>query len=234
MLHSFFRPLFRAMSCRWCLGGEDCGDRRGVSRSLTRGFTLLELMTVVVLISIIAMIAVPTAARSLRESRSSAAAQAIAMVYQLARSRAIGRGVAVLVRYSPAIGRFEVFEAVGGVSSIVPSASCTMPVDRWSDGVRRVLVESVTFDGRAPYELVTVEFAQNAVATGSGVTAVADVCFTPNGAMMYREADAAFSSAPRTLAIRVVRSAAPNVDVGIARTVFVLPNGVARVAAEVR
>ena len=192
-------------------------------------------MAVVLLIAAIALVAVPVASRAMRENRSSSAAQSIAMLYQLGRARAIGRGVAVLVRFSSTEGKFEVFEATGGASSFVPLASCSMPPDRWTDGSQHVLVDALQFNGQAPYEQVMVEFAVNTVEAGHGVGggSTADVCFTPSGAMMYREGDTVFTSAPRTLAIRVVRATSPANEIGISRTVFILPNGVTRIASPV-
>jgi len=158
-------------------------------------------------------------------------------MYQVARSRAIGRGVAVVVRYSD--GRFEVREATTESDvSLVPASSCTAPADRWgTDPKKNVLIEAFELKGQSPYQLVTVEFSNSvAEVEGSALTnvlgssTVADVCFTPNGTMMYREGDGAFAMGARTLMIRVVQ-ASGSVEVGISRTVFVLPNGVARVAA---
>jgi Tfp pilus assembly protein FimT len=196
-------------------------------------------MTVVVLIGILAVIAIPTASRMMRENRSATAAQRIALMYQVARARAIGRGVAVLVRYTN--GTFEVREAItGDANSLMPVSSCTMPADRWDDPTLSRLIESFALAGQAPYELVKTEFSDNVAEPGGNATSstlgtgdVADVCFTPNGTMMYREGDGAFAIAARTLMVRVVQ-ASGTTEVGVSRTVFILPNGVARVAARTK
>ena len=196
-------------------------------------------MTVVVLIGILAVIAIPTASRMMRENRSATAAQRIALMYQVGRARAIGRGVAVLVRYTD--GTFEVREAItGDANSLMPVSSCTMPADRWDDPTLNRLIESFALAGQAPYELVKTEFSDNVAEPGGSATSstlgsgdVGDVCFTPNGTMMYREGDGAFAIAARTLMVRVVQMSGTT-EVGVSRTVFILPNGVARVAARTK
>jgi type IV fimbrial biogenesis protein FimT len=192
-------------------------------------------MTVVVLIGILAVVAIPAATRALKESSSSKAAQQIAVMYQVARSRAMGRGVAVLVRYKD--GRFEVREAAA-TGPLEPTSSCSVPVDRWENPTQYTEIESFELVGQAPYELVKVYFADNRTdSTGTYVSSqlsaggVADVCFTPSGIMMYREGvGVAFGVAARTLTVRVVQEQL-GVEQGVSRTVFILPNGVARVAA---
>jgi type IV fimbrial biogenesis protein FimT len=177
-------------------------------------------MTVVVLIGILAVIAIPTASRMMRENRSATAAQRIALMYQVARARAIGRGVAVLVRYKG--GTFEVREAITGDAN----STLFLPIEAFSLG------------GQAPYELVKTYFSDNAVnASGTTTTVVlgesdvGDVCFTPNGTMMYRTGSTgAFTTSARTLMVRVVQMSGTT-EIGVSRTVFILPNGVARVAA---
>ena len=206
-------------------------------KRLPAGFTLLELMTVVVLVGVLALVAVPVATLAMRENRSASAAQSIALMYQVARSRAIGRGVPVLVRFTD--GRFEVREPVapdGG--TLVSVTSCSVPVDLWLNPGDSELIDSFELLGQSPYKLVRVEFSayvadsfgaatQSVISSGTA----ADVCFTPSGRMMYREGTVAFGAEARTLAIRVGQ-VDDGVEVGTSRTVFVLPNGVARVAAK--
>jgi len=194
---------------------------------------------VVVLIGILAVIAIPTASRMMRENRSATAAQRIALMYQVGRARAIGRGVAVLVRYTN--GTFEVREAItGDANSLMPVSSCTMPVDRWTEPTLNRVIETFALTGQPPYELVKTEFSDNVAEAGGntstsvlGESDVGDVCFTPNGTMMYREGDGAFAIGARTLMVRVVQVSGTT-EVGVSRTVFILPNGIARVAARTK
>jgi len=213
---------------------------RRKGRLFLRGFTLLELMTVVVLVAVLAMVAVPVAIRAVREGRSAKAAQQVALLYQVARGRAIGRSVAVLVRYSD--GVWEVREAVTeDATSITPASNCSVPSHQWADATMNVLVDRFELVGQRPYQLVATEFSVvevddkgNAKTATLGPGATADVCFSPGGTMLFRQAGGAFSVAPRTLAIRVMQqdSALSLSQTGLARTVFILPNGVARVVAQ--
>src|SRR5690348_11219564 len=85
----------------------------------SRGFTLIEMMAVLALIGIVVAAAAPSWVEIQRDRRTDAAARAIADIYRIARSRALGRGSAVMVRWNanatlsagpPASGHFTVRE----------------------------------------------------------------------------------------------------------------------------
>src|SRR5688572_2277518 len=83
-------------------------------RRRARGFTLVELVAVVVIIAIVAALAMPSITSRLRERRVQQAAQTVAQIYSTARMRAMGRGAAVLVRYTA--GEFQIREAIRGAA----------------------------------------------------------------------------------------------------------------------
>src|SRR5690606_33272633 len=98
-----------------------------------RGFTLVEMMAVVILITILAAMAIPLATQQLRDRRTQNAAQQVATLYQTARMRAMSRSSAVLVRYAPSTpGTFTVLEAQrepNNTATSAPNEACAaLPV----------------------------------------------------------------------------------------------------------
>jgi type IV fimbrial biogenesis protein FimT len=193
-------------------------------RAQGRGFTLLELMVVVIIIAILAVIAVPTFANRMRERRVQQAAGEVASLYRSARTRALGRGAAVLVRYHADTG-FEVLESIEGASGLaerartsetectaLPGRSC-LHSDWTGDNTRSVgKLTKTTYTMKATFDAAEMESL--------------DVCFTPSGRSFVRGAPGdPLVSLTTPITFRLT-SAITARD----RDVIVLPNGTARLA----
>jgi Tfp pilus assembly protein FimT len=182
-------------------------------------------MVVVVIITILAAAAVPVFVNRMRERRVQQAAGEVAALYRTARSRALGRGAAVLVRYNDETG-FQVFESIEGASGLaarertaeaqcsdLPARSC-LRSDWEGDNVRSVgslqggtgYTTSATFDANEQQTL--------------------EVCFTPSGRSFVRSDSTKPLVALTTPISFRLRSETTSRD----RDVVVLPNGTARLA----
>src|SRR5262249_9881574 len=109
------------------------------------GFSLMELMVVVILISILAVLAIPSMGAAKYDRLAFSEASNLTELLRSARTRSLARGSAVLVRLQADTsgsanptqrGRFEMWEAVapnatGAGWNRTPRSSCKSPT-RWT------------------------------------------------------------------------------------------------------
>jgi type IV fimbrial biogenesis protein FimT len=214
------------------------GGSPGRPATPERGFTIMELLAVLAIIGILAAAASPSFVKLMRDGRVGSAATNIADIYRVARSRALGRGSAVMVRFndSTSVPHLVMREAIRGETGIdggssldacAPSPSPTCTGTDWadsSDNSKYVM----SFDDRSsqysPARSVFVKPDGTVMASGSGY---AEICFTPRGRTFIRHA-AADAFEPL---IGVARIEVENTKTTLVRQVLVPPSGAARVVS---
>ncbi|HVJ17255.1 MAG TPA: prepilin-type N-terminal cleavage/methylation domain-containing protein [Polyangiaceae bacterium] len=189
------------------------------TRRQQRGFTLIELMVVVVIIAVLAAISVPLFVAKMRERRAQQTALQLAGLYREARMRALGRGASVRVFYDGTT--WQVQEGVEGQAAAaargdaacqsLPTSGCL--TNPWNGTASRNIASFNPAD-----------VSSEIVATLADGSTALDVCFTPLGRTFERPSAAAtYRPLTRVVGINVKRG-----NDGLRRTVIVLPNGTAR------
>ncbi|HTV17773.1 MAG TPA: prepilin-type N-terminal cleavage/methylation domain-containing protein [Polyangiaceae bacterium] len=206
------------------------GIRQGlpIGQGPRRGFTLLELIAVVTIIAVTAALAIPTAVIQLRDRRVQEAARRIGTVYREARLRALGRGSAVLVRFTG--GDITVHEARVGVSVGGEAGCADLPVSsclntNWSSPAAQRVVDGYSRPTSGELSNLSVAITDSANAAVPNL----DICFTPMGRGFSRRenTNGPFSPLSDAFVATVSRT-------GLTRTrqVVMMPNGTARLFAE--
>jgi type IV fimbrial biogenesis protein FimT len=187
-------------------------------RGGARAFTIPELLAVVIIIGIFAAAASPMFIEVIRDRAVSQAGMNITGFYRLARSRALGRGAAVLVRWEEVAvpGPILLMREAVAQKAFGPVLVSSCAGTNWDDANEsREVTRLSLLPGRAEIKFVD----------DGGVTRPqADVCFTPRGRTFarpnYVDALVPLAGVPKFN----VRNTATNV----VRTVLIPPNGVAR------
>ena len=186
-------------------------------------------MVVVIVIGVLAAMGIPSIAAQLRDRRTNQAAHEVALLYRQARSLAMGRGGAVLVRFDgSANGRIEVREALDPDPAhclTLPATSCAAANWNAASKLNR-LVASFDVNSNSPYQNVKMAFFQ---ADGTSAGGAVEVCFSPLGRAFRRFAfTGAFVPMNEVPYLQVNRVDASNQVEGLTRTVLVVPNGTSR------
>ena len=205
-----------------------------------RGFTLIELMVVVVIIAVMAVIAVPLFSARMQGRRILQVAGRVADLYRGSRTRALARGAAVVVTLDKTTNAFQVLEGVEGTTAANASgaahANCgNLPTrgcltNAWGD----VSTSTSTIGAARVIEGIGNQAVTASMTVGTSTPGgpVVAVCFSPAG-RTYLNRTGTWTADSWEILNNIV-----TLDIGATSSttsprhyqVIVMPNGTARLA----
>ena len=227
---------------------------------MTRAFTLVELMIVVILIGILTVMAIPTMAEARYNARTFDDATQIAELYRDGRARAMGRGAAMLLQMTSAnsigganLGTFTLYEAqvggllAGGTSTLPlpggsPLGTCSGPVTNWTTIIANGTATAAT--SGTLIDMVSLNKGAEQTAQiwtvlndGAGSPTGGSLCYTPLGRAYYQRSLAPVFTPGANLLhgelqIAVQRSGiSTGAATGLTRTVIIPDSGSTRIVS---